>query len=103
MGRDIPALNITKTGWWTFGMSVTLGRPLPLLRQDGVADLTVGRLHHLDAALQHPATHFNTIFFNVCSADNGQNWSTPWIIDDPEVFYIDSRKTATQPVKPTIR
>jgi len=29
---------------------------------------------------------FNTIFFNVCSVDDGKTWSTPWIIDDPKVY-----------------
>ncbi len=29
---------------------------------------------------------FNNFFFNVANWDNGQNWSTPWVIDDPKIF-----------------
>jgi hypothetical protein len=54
-----------------------------------VGDLTPR--DHIVSTTPHgiPAKYFNTIFFNICSADNGQSWSTPWIIDDPQVFHLN--------------
>jgi hypothetical protein len=33
------------------------------------------------------AKYFNTFFFNALSADNGKSWSTPWIVDDPTMYW----------------
>lgn len=87
MGRDIPAMNITQTGWWTFGMSVTSDSRCHYYAHAGVADLSSADFITSTLPYGIRGTYFNTIFFNVCSADNGQNWSTPWVIDDPIVFY----------------
>ena len=87
-GRDIVGPRITKTGWWTLGMSVTPDSRVHYYASPGVDDLTAR--DHIVSTTPHgiPAKYFNTIFFNICSADNGQSWSTPWIIDDPKVFHV---------------
>lgn len=87
MGHDIPSLNIKTTGWWTFGMSVTPDGRCHYYARQGVGDLTAGDFITSTLPYGIRGTYFNTIFFNVCSADDGRSWSTPWIIDDPKVFY----------------
>ncbi len=87
MGHEINGPVITQTGWWTFGMSVTPDARCHYYARPGVGDLTAA--DHITSELPYNirGTYFNTIFFNVCSADNGSTWSTPWIIDDPKVYY----------------
>jgi hypothetical protein len=87
-GHEVQGPKITQTGWWTFGMSVTVDGQCHYYAKPGIEDLTAR--DHLYSAVPYMirGTTFNTIFFNVCSADNGQSWSTPWIIDDPKVYYI---------------
>ena len=86
-GHEVAGPKITQTGWWTFGMSVTPDSRCHYYAHAGIADLTAG--DHLYSSLPYDikGDHFNTIFFNVCSADNANSWSTPWIIDDPKVYY----------------
>ena len=86
-GHEVAGPKITQTGWWTFGMSVTADSRCHYYAHAGIADLKAS--DHLYSSLPYGirGDHFNTIFFNVCSADNASAWSTPWIIDDPKVFY----------------
>ena len=35
---------------------------------------------------------FRTFFFNVCNRDDGHTWSTPWIVDDPVVYFVQKEK-----------
>lgn len=87
-GRDIVGPKIMRTGWWTLGMSVTPDARVHYYASPGVDNLTARDLIVSTTPHGIPAKYFNTIFFNICSADNGQSWSTPWIIDDPKVFHI---------------
>jgi hypothetical protein len=86
-GNDIPSMNITETGWWTFGMSVTGDGRCHYYAHKGTADLTSA--DYITSTLPYgiKATYFNTIFFNVCSNDDARSWSTPWVVDDPKVYY----------------
>lgn len=96
MGHEVPGPVITETGWWTFGMSITPDARCHYYAKPGVEDLTAR--DHISTQLPYniAGTMFNTIFFNVCSADNGQSWSTPWIIDDPKVYYGAGRAQQAQ-------
>lgn len=87
MGRDIPALRINQTGWWTFGMSVTADGRCHYYASPGVDDLTSEDYLRSMLPYSIPGQYFNTVFFNVCSGDDGRTWSTPWLIDDPQVYY----------------
>jgi len=87
-GRDFNGPMITQTGWWTFGMSFTPDGRVHYYASPGVDDLT---------AEDHIGTHrpqgvkvlkFKTVFFNVVNRDNGRDWSTQWIVDDPQLFVI---------------
>lgn len=86
-GHEMQGPIIRETGWWTLGMSVTPDARVHYYAHHGVEDLT--QADYIRSSLPYGirGTFFNTIFFNVCSADNGHSWSTPWIIDDPSVYY----------------
>lgn len=97
-GHEVAGPKITQTGWWTFGMSVTPDSRCHYYAHAGIADLTAA--DHIYSSLPYGirGDYFNTIFFNVCSADNASSWSTPWIIDDPKVYY--SGKPMFKPSNP---
>lgn len=87
-GNDFRSKQITTTGWWTIGMSITPDGMAHYYASPGVDDLTAeDRL-----ASQYPygyrAEYFKTFFFNVCNGDDGETWSTPWVIDDPTVYVV---------------
>ncbi|MCA9080484.1 MAG: hypothetical protein KDA58_07990 [Planctomycetaceae bacterium] len=88
-GHEVQGPKITQTGWWTFGMSVSPDGQCHYYAHPGVEEFTAK--DHLYSSIPYTirATHFNTIFFNICSPDNGQTWSTPWIFDDPKVYYVN--------------
>jgi hypothetical protein len=90
MGHEIQGPIMDKTGWWTLGMSVTPDARTHFYAHPGVADLT--QADYIRSSLPYGirGTFFNTIFFNVCSGDDGKTWSTPWIIDDPRIYYAGS-------------
>ncbi len=91
-GRDLWGPKITETGWWTLGMSVTPDGRVHYYASPGVDDLTAE--DHIASQMPYGwrAQKFATFFFNVVSRDDGRTWSTPWIIDDPKLYF--DRKTA---------
>ncbi|TWT58687.1 hypothetical protein KOR42_20690 [Thalassoglobus neptunius] len=92
LGHEVDGPIIKETGWWTFGMSVTPDARCHYYASPGVDDLTPRDFITSQYPYTIPGTHFNTIFFNVCSADDGKTWSTPWIIDDPKVYYYTGQR-----------
>ncbi len=87
-GKDIVGPKIHQTGWWTFGQSHTPDSRVHYYAKPGVEDLTAKDLIVSTTPHGLPAQYFSTIFFNICSIDNGSIWSTPWIIDDPQVYHL---------------
>jgi hypothetical protein len=85
--RDIPA---EEFGWWTFGMSVSGDGRIHYFGKPGVEDLTAA--DHLSSQMPYGyrAERFNSFFFNICNRNNGRTWSTPFVIDDPEFFLVNS-------------
>ena len=85
-GADFKAKQITKTGWWTLGISVTPDGMVHYYARPGVDDLTAE--DYLTS--QHPygyrAERLRSFFYNVCNGDDGRTWSTEWIVDDPAVY-----------------
>jgi hypothetical protein len=87
-GGDFKGPQITETGWWTLGMSFTPdGRVHYYIRQ-GLEPLTEEDRVASNYPYGFRCERFSTFFFNVCSPDNGRTWSTPWIVDDCEAYYI---------------
>jgi hypothetical protein len=95
-GQDVPGPTITQTGWWTFGMSISPDAMVHYYAKPGVENLTEADYITSTKPYGIPGTHFNTLFFNICSGDDGKTWSTPIVIDDPQVFYGQTPRPAQQ-------
>ena len=87
LGHEMQGPILDQPGWYTLGISVTPDARVHYYARYGVEDLRPS--DHIRSSLPYriQGTMFNTIFFNICSADNGRDWSTPWIIDDPKIYY----------------
>lgn len=87
-GRQMRGPQITTTGWWTLGMSVTADGRVHYYAKPGVEDLTAE--DHIGSAYPfgYRAERLRSFFFNVCNGDDGQTWSTEFIVDDPKVYTI---------------
>ena len=85
-GGDFKGPQITTTGWWTMGMSVTPDGMVHYYAKPGIENLTAK--DHITS--QYPYSfrceRFKTFFFDVCNGDDGKTWSTAWIVDDPTVY-----------------
>nr|MCU0567833.1 hypothetical protein [Oculatellaceae cyanobacterium Prado106] len=57
----------------------------------GVDDLTEDDYITSQFPYDYRAESFRTFFYNVCSADDGQRWSTTFVVDDPKVFLLRPR------------
>ncbi|MEQ8208494.1 MAG: hypothetical protein RH917_01580 [Lacipirellulaceae bacterium] len=92
MGRDYRAKEIEQFGWWTFGMSFTPDGSVHYYAKPGIEDLTAA--DHLDSKYPYSyhARSFRTFFFNSCNYNDGKTWSTPFIIDDPTLYVVNSRR-----------
>ena len=90
-GADIRGPEITETGWWTLGMSCTADGQIHYYIKKGIENLAAA--DHVTSQLPYgyKAEHFKTFFFNVCNHNDGSNWSTPWIIDDPSMYMASGR------------
>jgi len=87
-GQDIPAKQITQTGWWTFGMTFTPDGMVHYYAKPGVGRLTAADRLASTIPYGTKVENFNTIFFNIVNMDDGRTWSTEWIVDDPEIFVL---------------
>ena len=87
-GEDFRSQPITTTGWWTLGMSLTPDGMVHYYASPGVDALTPADHLGSQYAYGFRAEAFKTFFFNVCNGDDGRNWSTAWIIDDPSVYVV---------------
>ncbi len=87
-GGDFRSKHITATGWWTLGMSITPDGMVHYFASPGVDDLTQEDYLGSQFPYGMRAAGFKTFFFNICNGDDGRNWSTPWIIDDPSVYVV---------------
>jgi hypothetical protein len=87
-GRDFRGPQITQTGWWTAGMSFTSDGQVHYYVKQGIEDLTADDYVTSQYPYGYRAERFKTFFFNVCNRDDGRSWSTPWVIDDPAVYFV---------------
>jgi hypothetical protein len=86
LGRDFAAKEITEFGWWTFGMSFSQDGMVHYYASPGVDDLTQADYITSQFPYSFTARDFRTYFFDVCNLNNGRNWSTPFVIDDPKLY-----------------
>lgn len=87
-GQDVRSLEIKEPGWWTLGMSFDRDGSIHYYASPGVDDLTEEDYLTTQRPYQYHCLCFSNFFFNVANYDNGQSWSTPWVIDDPKIFVI---------------
>ncbi|MFH5805333.1 hypothetical protein [Alienimonas sp. DA493] len=87
-GNDYRGPVITKPGWWTVGMSFTPDGRVHYYLSEGVDELTVA--DHVGSAFPYGfrAEQFVTLFFNSLSKNNGVEWGTPFVVDDPKVYSL---------------
>lgn len=85
-GNDYRGPAITKPGWWTVGMSFTPDGRCHYYLSEGVDELTVA--DHVGSAFPYGyrCEQFVTLFFNSLSKNNGREWGTPFVVDDPKVY-----------------
>ena len=92
MGRDLRLKKIPadQFGWWTFGMSVTGDGQVHFYAKQGVEDLTEEDHITSQFPYSYNAERFRTFFFNACNKNDGKSWSTPFVIDDPQLYVVNS-------------
>ncbi len=79
-------------GWWTLGMSFTPDGRVHFYASPGVDDLTEDDRIGSHYCYGYRCVQFKDVFFDVFNANNGRNWSTAWIIDDPAVYVARPRR-----------
>jgi hypothetical protein len=96
-GGEIRGPKIEQLGWWTLGISFSPDGVVHYFASPGVDDLTAE--DHITS--QYPYAYrtewIKTFFFNVCTHDDGKTWSTPWVIDDPKVYFVNRQQLAEKP------
>ncbi len=95
VGQDLRGPKITETGWWTLGMSFTSDGRVHYFAHEGVEPLTAADHLTTQYPYSYNCVRMDTLFFNVVSGNNG-NWSTPWIVDDAEVYIAALRPRAAE-------
>jgi hypothetical protein len=92
MGPEIPVM-----GWWTLGLSFTPDGLAHYFARQGVEDLT--RDDYIATAMPYGyrAEEVRSFFYNVVNGDNGRDWSTDWIVDDPKFYVIRGNRVANRP------
>jgi hypothetical protein len=79
---------IREPGWWTLGMTLSPDGRVHYYAAPGTGPLKATDRIATTMPYGEPNLQLNTLFFNVMSADNGRTWSTEWIVDDVEVFFV---------------
>ena len=87
LGHEVKGPDIVP-GWWTLGMSVTPDGRVHYYAKQGVEDLTARDYLYSSKPYGFTAETFATMFYNVVNQDDGNTWSTRWIVDDPAVYTL---------------
>lgn len=87
--KEIP---VEQFGWWTMGMSVTPDGQVHYYAKPGVEDLTQADYITSQFPYGYSAQKYRTFFFNVCNRSDGKTWSTPFVIDDPALYVVNSSR-----------
>lgn len=84
-------------GWYTLGLSFTPEGRVHYYASPGVDRLTEADRLGSSYPYNLHCDSVTTMFFNICSPDDGKTWSTAWIIDDPEMYVGAGRVIAAEP------
>ncbi len=93
-GADFKGPQIEVTGWWTLGLSMSPDGMIHYYAHPGVEELTRDDYITSQYPYGYKCERFRTFFYNVINGDNGQTWSTPWIVDDPKVYVLQGNRMA---------
>lgn len=85
---DYMAKQIDQAGWWTLGMSFTPDGRAHYYASPGVDPLTAEDLVASHYPYSFRVLQFHSFYFNIFNPANGRAWSTPFIIDDPEMYIV---------------
>ncbi len=92
LGHDFKVMEMPEPGWYTFGMSFTGDGQVHFYAKEGIGELSAA--DHLTS--QFPYTYraetFDTFFFNIVNRNDGNTWSTPFVIDDPQLYVVNSHR-----------
>lgn len=91
-GRDFHVLDIQEFGWWTLGMTLTPDGQVHYYASPGVDPLTEDDYLTSQFPYSFHAERFRTFFFNICNRYDGRTWSTPFVIDDPQLFLLKASR-----------
>ena len=86
-GQKMQGPQITTTGWWTLGMSISPDGRVHYFAKAGVEDLTAEDHVGSSFPFGYRAQQLRSFFFNVCNGDDGRTWSTEFVIDDPKLYF----------------
>lgn len=91
LGPEIPAM-----GWWTLGLSFTPDGLVHYFAKQGTDDLT--RDDYIATAMPYGyrCEEVRSFFYNVVNGDNGREWSTDWIVDDPKFYVVRNNRVAAR-------
>ncbi|MEZ6097474.1 MAG: hypothetical protein R3E01_00745 [Pirellulaceae bacterium] len=94
LGRDfhVKDISVEEFGWWTLGMSVTADGMIHYYASPGVDELTKDDYLTSQFPYSYRAEKFETMFFNICNRNDGKTWSTPFLIDDPQLFVMHANR-----------
>lgn len=95
-GGDAKGPQITTTGWWTLGMSFSNDGVVHYYAKPGVEDLSEADYITSQLPYGYRCERFRSFFFNVVNGDDGRNWTTPWVVDDPKVFVNQGGRIASR-------
>jgi hypothetical protein len=85
-GGDYAVKPLKEPGWYTLGMSFTGDGMVHYFIRQGVEDLTSSDRVASQFPYNFQALYFIDVFFDVFGSNNGQTWTTGWVIDDPAVY-----------------
>ncbi|MCH2181419.1 MAG: hypothetical protein MK108_05380 [Mariniblastus sp.] len=87
-GNQIRGPQVTTTGWWTLGISMSPDGKVHYYAKPGIEDLTAE--DHVASAYPfgRRSLRMRNFFFNSCSGDDGKTRSTEFIIDDPTLYVV---------------
>lgn len=94
-GRDFQVREMPELGWWTLGMSLTADGAVHYYASPGVDPLTREDYLTSQFPYSYRAERFRTFFFNICNRYDGRTWSTPIVIDDPQLFLVKASRVET--------
>lgn len=90
-----PSIPEDQLGWWTLGLSFTPDGMIHFFASQGVDDLTMDDHITSQFPYGYRTEWLKTFFYNVCTMDDGKTWSTPWVVDDPKIYFVKRPQMAT--------